>query len=579
MFVSHARGDSPAVPRLFSALSCAAAPLWNAENSAELWSRETLDQIEQCDVIVVALSERWIAAPVCRVQAGFAAALGKPMLIVHLSGPDALADALSDDAVRVNWRGPVRSDDEIRCAIDALVAETRPAVATAELVARSPAGPESEDIQRDTRPARRRRVLLTLGALAAVGVLGVAAVVGYRVLWPKPTATQPLVTAEQLIHVLASPSELDSLMGVGALRGDYFGSDLDEARLMPDAPDCVGVATDGVALAYRQYDYAEVLDQSLVAGKPGQPLDAIVSQTLVRFDSADQARRVLTDAEPLWDGCAGRTITEIDFDDEMNWVVGDQVTRSEARIAVTLTQEDGSGWKCQHVLQAQSNVVLDAEACGSAIDHQAESLADAVAVRMRGLAGADSGGAPTDDDIWSVLLSRERLESAAGQPLDDDGWNDRPDMNTPWVSAPQCASVVDPASWALYADSDFVEVANEKWVSDDSDVRVFQGAVRFTSDSAAKSVLDGAVDAWEGCHGDVSVLYDAEDEQHWRIDVPVRSGDTMSSRAARLDYDGWICEHTIGRTADVIVEARVCGRSIGGIAAAISNELADNAAG
>lgn len=580
VFVSQPAGDPAQARTLLAALQRVAVSVRIDEPAADGWRRDTLEQIRDCDVFVVVLSEGWMQSPGCRVQCGYAAALGKPILIAQVSGRNDLGSSLFGHALRVDWRGPRLPEVELGHAVDRLISQavspTKPPPVLDPPQLDLPASAES----RNPRTVDHRRRLLAAAVTVAVVVFSAAAVVGYRIFWPKPAAPQPLVTAEQLIRVLPTPAEINTIMGVPDMRVAYQGSELDYLRITPATPDCIGVIANGVGLAYGDHDFASIRDQTLRSGAPEEPPRAVVLQTALRFDTPAKALRVLSESVPLWAGCTGKTVTEIDAEGESNWTVGEQLTRDDTRIAVTSTQEDGSGWKCQHVLAVESNVVFDVEACGPEIDRQAERLADVMAARMGRLPAADLLIPRPGHGVETILLNQEGLEASLGDEFE---WEESSDVlatATPWASEHVCASVLEPATWEMYADSGFREAARQLWMTPDEDIWVVQAAIRFPSDEAAEQFMERTAGVWAGCQREVRAQFSTGDgEEHWDVGALAVSASTVSSLATHLDYDDWYCEHALTRASDVIVEAQVCGASAATAAVTLSEDLAANAAG
>src|SRR4051812_20106745 len=86
IFISYERNDRPTVERLAQDLRDSGLnPFFDEQlRPAQKWWDELLGQIEACDVFVPAVSHRYVTSEPCRLEVGYAAQLGKPILPVAL---------------------------------------------------------------------------------------------------------------------------------------------------------------------------------------------------------------------------------------------------------------------------------------------------------------------------------------------------------------------------------------------------------------------------------------------------------------------------------------------------------------
>jgi hypothetical protein len=63
------------------------------------------------------------------------------------------------------------------------------------------------------------------------------------------------------------------------------------------------------------------------------------------------------------------------------WALGD-VAEADDVLTQTSAQEASAGWACQHALSAVSNVVVEAWACGYAVEDQAVTLVTEMAANV-----------------------------------------------------------------------------------------------------------------------------------------------------------------------------------------------------
>jgi len=88
LFVSYSSKDSTSVKSLIRDLESARHAVWADEEltGGDSWWREILQQIRQCDVFVLALSNNSLRSKPCMAELGYAEALGLPVVPVQI-GP------------------------------------------------------------------------------------------------------------------------------------------------------------------------------------------------------------------------------------------------------------------------------------------------------------------------------------------------------------------------------------------------------------------------------------------------------------------------------------------------------------
>ena len=82
LFVSYQRSDHNAVDRLVDELRRRQHTVWTDQQLyvAQVWWSEILDQIEQVDAMVLALSPAYLASQACAAERAYAAACRKPLI-------------------------------------------------------------------------------------------------------------------------------------------------------------------------------------------------------------------------------------------------------------------------------------------------------------------------------------------------------------------------------------------------------------------------------------------------------------------------------------------------------------------
>jgi hypothetical protein len=108
-----------------------------------------------------------------------------------------------------------------------------------------------------------------------------------------------------------------------------------------------------------------------------------VVEMVAQLPSVAKADEFIDEQTKAWERCADEVITS--KDKVSTSTTQDRVTAVRARphtvIASTLIVS--SETRCQHVLQAVSNVILDVSACGNNVSDQAEAIASKLADRVQ----------------------------------------------------------------------------------------------------------------------------------------------------------------------------------------------------
>ncbi|WP_089939315.1 SUMF1/EgtB/PvdO family nonheme iron enzyme, partial [Candidatus Entotheonella palauensis] len=104
IFLSYARQDATLVQALVNDLEELSYEVWLDEkvSGGQAWWDHILEQIRGCDVFVFSLSPAALESLACRQESGYAAALGKPVLPILLTG-DEPRNHLSPDLAKIQY--------------------------------------------------------------------------------------------------------------------------------------------------------------------------------------------------------------------------------------------------------------------------------------------------------------------------------------------------------------------------------------------------------------------------------------------------------------------------------------------
>jgi hypothetical protein len=226
--------------------------------------------------------------------------------------------------------------------------------------------------QHGTAPPPRpsRRIWLLAGGGAAVAAIIVVIVVIAFFGGSKAKT----VDKSALPSLLLTTDEAKSIMGPDLTAVDVVDHMDDAAD--PSQP-CSWLDGTAIKQMYDGSGYTAVADQALSASDP-KPM--WLGQTVVAFDTADQASDLVKSFEGKWKNCAGKTVTVTVSDEQRRWTFGD-ASRSGSQLTQKATLEGGNGYSCQHVLRALSNVVIEVNVCHGQVGDESNRIAEKIATK------------------------------------------------------------------------------------------------------------------------------------------------------------------------------------------------------
>ncbi len=188
----------------------------------------------------------------------------------------------------------------------------------------------------------------------------------------------PTVAPGRLDSILLSAQEVRDLMGAPGMQAGQIHHLAGAGQTLSD-PDCLGTLTPAQQPVYQSSGNTAISGQEL--REPGDTFRHDVTQAAASFPSADQALAFVTNSAAKWRACAGQTITQTLNTQAPRWTFGD-VSGDVPTIMQLHTQEGVSGFSCQHVLSAVSNVVIDVAACGYPVSNEARQIADKMTAKV-----------------------------------------------------------------------------------------------------------------------------------------------------------------------------------------------------
>jgi serine/threonine kinase PknH len=187
----------------------------------------------------------------------------------------------------------------------------------------------------------------------------------------------PVKFSVDLGTVLLDADEIDDVMGTS-------GSEvLDEGNAPDDTIEANPPECHGVVYIAGEIEYASTNFTAMRWRIVGAENVSTVVEMVAQLPSVAKADEFIDEQTKAWEGCADEVITS--KDKVGTSTTQDRVTAVRARphtvIASTLIVS--SETRCQHVLQAVSNVILDVDACGNNVSDQAEVIASKLADRVQ----------------------------------------------------------------------------------------------------------------------------------------------------------------------------------------------------
>jgi serine/threonine kinase PknH len=177
--------------------------------------------------------------------------------------------------------------------------------------------------------------------------------------------------------VLLGADEIDDVM-------DTSGSEvLDEGNAPDDTIEANPPKCHGVIYIAGEIEYAPTNFTAMRWRIVGAENVGAVVEMVAQLPSVAKADEFIDEQTKAWEGCADEVITS--KDKVGTSTTQDRVTAVRARphsvIASTLIVS--SERRCQHVLQAVSNVILDVSVCRDNVSDQAEVIASKLADRVQ----------------------------------------------------------------------------------------------------------------------------------------------------------------------------------------------------
>lgn len=176
--------------------------------------------------------------------------------------------------------------------------------------------------------------------------------------------------------MLLDVSEVNSMMDASDLEVIDEG-DAPDDTIDADPPECHGVIYIVGETEYAPTDFTAMRWRVVASATTGTVVEAAT-----QVPSASKADEFIDTQTKAWESCEGEVITaeEKTGGTTTQYRVGS--VRARPHIVIAQTRVVSSDLRCQHVLQAVNDVILDVSACRNNVSDQAEQIASKLAGKV-----------------------------------------------------------------------------------------------------------------------------------------------------------------------------------------------------
>jgi hypothetical protein len=212
------------------------------------------------------------------------------------------------------------------------------------------------------------RVVLTMLCAAVLAVAGCTRTVAGAALAAPEARTPTTVTSRApnavpvavLEGLLLTQPQLVALVGGANLALVVTANSTSDASTLIDDRACLGLGSVGDVTTYSDSGYVGL------RGNQFSTLNAVladVTQMVISFTAAADARALLQRTRQDWQGCANRRYGFHSSNGNHSYFDTQGVRGSGSRIELSMRQEEDPRWGCSHAMAAANNVVIEARVC------------------------------------------------------------------------------------------------------------------------------------------------------------------------------------------------------------------------
>ncbi|MBV8860642.1 MAG: sensor domain-containing protein [Mycobacterium sp.] len=183
--------------------------------------------------------------------------------------------------------------------------------------------------------------------------------------------------------------------------------------------------------------------------------------------------------------------------------------------------------------------------------------------------------------LESVLLTAAQVNTVMGASTMQGGkLGQAPANASAQLSIPACNGALYPGESPAYNGSGYTKL-NYLVVAepgDHNDHFVDQDVATFPSADAANAFVKKSADQWRSCAGQVVTgSYDNGNTFRWTFGNVVGDAPRITQLDTQEDGNGWACQRVLSAVSNVVIDVRACGYAITDQASRIADEIAANA--
>jgi serine/threonine-protein kinase len=195
------------------------------------------------------------------------------------------------------------------------------------------------------------------------------------------TGVPPVVAPAQLDSILLPADQISVTLATTGIIVDHNVTKMTDPSPNNTVSDdrCLGALIGLQTPTYQNSGYTGLSAQLLT--KPNSDPAYVVVQGAVAFASPDQAQAFVKSQYDQWQYCAGKTVTQVTDGKTFSWTFAPSLSGNPPDVALSHTSSSGRV-KCQHVVRAISNLVLDVNVCAPNTIAEARLITNDMAKRL-----------------------------------------------------------------------------------------------------------------------------------------------------------------------------------------------------
>jgi serine/threonine kinase PknH len=198
----------------------------------------------------------------------------------------------------------------------------------------------------------------------------------------------------------------------------------------------------------------------------------------------------------------------------------------------------------------------------------------------------------TPTQAASLLLSADQINSimgatgmaATGQPRNE------PFNESVNISDPNCLGALYAGEQSVYQGSGFTQVTDQvvHEPGDNPDHAVLQSVAIFPAIDNARAFLTKSVSQWQSCAGQTVTLTTTENNPgstptnstaRWTFAQPTTTDTKIALVSTQEDANGWGCQHVLATALNIVTDVRACAYHVTDQASTVSDKIIANATG